>query len=91
MLVRKIMKRTRAQHARHEFHPFVFRGSRPPPTRPTWKLHLWRILAVGALALVAYSNAFRSGLTLDNALAIHQDPRVDALTSQTGVSQRNDR
>jgi hypothetical protein len=28
----------------------------------------------------------RAGLTLDNAFAIHQDPRVDALTSQTGVS-----
>lgn len=89
MLVRK-MKRPRAQHPGTSPSVLV-RSSRPPPTRPTWKLHLWRILAVGALALVAYSNAFRSGLTLDNALAIHQDPRrVDALNSQTGVSQRDD-
>jgi len=38
------------------------------------------------MARVAYSNAFRAGLTLDNGFAIHQDPRVDALSSQTGVS-----
>ena len=89
MLVRK-MTRIRAQHARHESIRSCSEAL-DRPRRPTGKLHLWRILAVGALALVAYSNAFRSGLTLHNAFAIHQDPPVDALNSETGVSQRNDR
>ena len=72
MLVRK-MKRTRARSVPGTDPSVpVPKPSTALPTSPTWKPHLWRILAVGALALVAYSNSFRAGLTLDNAFAIHQ-------------------
>ena len=44
--------------------------------------HGVRILAVVALALIAYSNSFRAGFVFDNSAAILQDPRVHAVTEQ---------
>jgi len=54
----------------------------PAPIRPTLRPHAWRILALWALALLAYSNSFRAGMTLDNATIILQDSRIRAATSQ---------
>ena len=68
MLVRK-MKRTRARSVPGTDPSVpVPKPSTASPTSPTWKPHFWRILAAGALALVAYSNA---------AVRDPQDPRVD--------------
>jgi protein O-mannosyl-transferase len=53
----------------------------PAPTWPAIRPHVWRILALWALALLAYSNSFRAGLTLDNATVIAQDSRIQAATS----------
>jgi tetratricopeptide (TPR) repeat protein len=43
---------------------------------------MWRVLALWALALLAYSNSFRAGMTLDNATVILQDSRIRAATRQ---------
>ena len=52
----------------------------PAPVRPTLRPHVWRILGLWALALAAYSNSFRAGMTLDNATIILQDTRIQAAT-----------
>ncbi len=44
--------------------------------RPAWQSHGWRLLAIWGLLLIAYSNSFQSGLVLDNASIIGQDPRI---------------
>jgi tetratricopeptide (TPR) repeat protein len=44
--------------------------------------HVWRVAGLWALALLAYSNSFRSGMVLDNALAILRDARIHAATAQ---------
>ena len=54
----------------------------PAPAWPTLRPHVWRVLALWALAVLAYSNSFRSGMVLDNALAILRDARVHAATVQ---------
>jgi hypothetical protein len=43
--------------------------------------HAGRILAIWALALVAYSNSFQSSLVFDNALVIGQDIRIREVTA----------
>lgn len=43
--------------------------------------HATRILAIWALALVAYSNSFQSGLLFDNAAVIGQDIRIREATA----------
>ncbi len=82
MVVRK-MKRTRARNVPAPVPSVPL--PKPPVTSPlsvAWKPHLWRILAVWAFTLLAYSNSFRDGLTLDNVAAIVKDSRVHAFTSQ---------
>ncbi len=64
----------------------------PPPAAPPsfpagaarriWQPHGWRILALWALALAAYSNSFQAGLIFDNAGLIAQDPRIREATPQ---------
>lgn len=51
----------------------------PAPAAPR---HVWRMLALWALLLAAYSNSFDSGLVFDNAAIIAQDPRIQTVTSQ---------
>jgi tetratricopeptide (TPR) repeat protein len=46
-----------------------------------WR-HGWRLLALGGLVLVAYSNSFQAALTFDNASAIGEDPRIRAATTE---------
>ena len=70
------------------------RGSPDAPQYPTpsapiirnehrlWRRHVWRILALWAVALAAYSNSFQGGIIFDNAQAILRDSRVHATTAQ---------
>jgi len=41
-----------------------------------WRRHGWRLLALGGLILVAYSNSFQAALVFDNASVIGEDPRI---------------
>ena len=55
------------------------------PSAPVWpalRPHVWRVAGLWALALLAYSNSFRSGMVLDNALAILRDARIHAATAR---------
>ncbi len=64
-------------------------GKRPVAAaarRPRWKSHGWRLLAIWGLLAIAYSNSFQSGLVLDNASIIGQDPRIRQATAQNIVS-----
>ncbi len=54
----------------------------PSPPNSSWRPHGWRLLALWALVLAAYSNSFDAGLIFDNAAAISQDPRIRAVTPQ---------
>jgi hypothetical protein len=51
----------------------------PPPAWPALRPHAWRVLALWAVTLMAYSNSFRAGMTLDNANIV-QDSRIQAAT-----------
>jgi len=53
-----------------------------PAAHPAWLRHTWRMLALWALVLAAYSNSFQSGLVLDNAMVISGDARIRALTPE---------
>ena len=44
--------------------------------------HALAILGLWAFALLAYSNSFRAGLSLDNAWVIQEDSRIQAATSE---------
>jgi tetratricopeptide (TPR) repeat protein len=46
------------------------------------KRHVLAILGLWAFALLAYSNSFRAGLSLDNAWVIQEDSRIQAATSE---------
>lgn len=63
---------------RQEIAPAV----KPPARVP----HLWRLLALWALLLIAYSNSFQSGLVFDNASIIGRDPRIRQATAQNIAS-----
>ena len=47
-----------------------------------WRRHGWRLLALGGLVLVAYSNSFQAALVFDNASAIGEDPRIRGATTE---------
>jgi tetratricopeptide (TPR) repeat protein len=47
-----------------------------------WRRHGWRLLALGGLVLVAYSNSFQAALVFDNASAIGEDPRIRGATAE---------
>jgi tetratricopeptide (TPR) repeat protein len=44
--------------------------------------HAWRLLAIWALAFVAYSNSFQGALVFDSAWIIGQDPRIRQATGK---------
>jgi len=54
----------------------------PGPRPPAWRRHAWRMLALWALVLAAYSNSFQTGLVFDSAMAITHDARIQAVTPQ---------
>ena len=45
-----------------------------------FRRHGWRLIALGALVLAAYSNSFHAALIFDNAAIIGQDTRIRAAT-----------
>jgi tetratricopeptide (TPR) repeat protein len=47
-----------------------------------WRRHGCRLLALGSLVVVAYSNSFHAALVFDNASAIGEDPRIREATQQ---------
>jgi tetratricopeptide (TPR) repeat protein len=47
-----------------------------------WRRHAWRLLALWALVLAAYSNSFQAGLVLDDPMVISQDARIQAVTPE---------
>jgi hypothetical protein len=47
-----------------------------------WRRHGWRILALWAIALAAYSSSFQGGMVGDNSPVILGDSRVHAATPQ---------
>ena len=57
----------------------------PAPARPSgafqFRRHLPILLGLWGAVWLAYSNSFQAGLTFDNAIAIQQDARIQALTS----------
>jgi len=74
------------------------RGSRealrPAATQPVaaegerrgWRRHIWRLPAIWAFLLIAYSNSFQSGLVFDNTSIIGQDPRIRQATLRNAAS-----
>ena len=65
-------------------------ANRPAPQTPpapaadppvALRPHLWRILALWAIALLAYANSFPAGMTLDNRTILLQDTRLQAATT----------
>ena len=53
---------------------------------PGWRWHAWRLMAIWALLLIAYSNSFQAGLVFDNASVIGQDPRIRQATFENIAS-----
>ena len=57
----------------------------PQPASPLlqrdWRPHVQRLFLLWTVALIAYSNSFRTGLIFDNSTIILQDTRIRALTS----------
>ncbi len=58
-----------------------------PPVEPVaaargaWR-HAWRIAALWAVCLAAYSNSFSGGLVFDSARVISEDPRIRSVTPE---------
>jgi tetratricopeptide (TPR) repeat protein len=77
--VRKIDKRRRPREASQ---PAATEGFAAGGTVRIWRPHGWRLLAIGGLALVAYSNSFQAALVFDNASVIGQDPRIRDATPE---------
>src|SRR5271157_2104541 len=81
------MKETRKPRARGQGPGAGGRAGYPPLLRvgaghPAWRRHAWRVLALWALVLAAYSNSFPAGLVFDNAVTITRDTRIQALTPE---------
>ena len=57
------------------------RASLPVAPDRDWR-HAWRLLALWALVLAAYSNSFQAGLVLDSPMVISQDARIQAVTPE---------
>jgi tetratricopeptide (TPR) repeat protein len=62
--------------------PRRVRQASVPAAHPAWRRHAWRMLALWALVLAAYSNSFQTGLVFDSAMAITGDTRIQAVTPQ---------
>ncbi len=75
------MKETRKpRRSRRAPQPAALADRSVQAAHPAWRRHAWRILALWALVLAAYSNSFPSGLVFDNAVVISQDTRIRAVT-----------
>jgi hypothetical protein len=77
------MKETRkSRRLRRAAPPVAPEASSIQVAHPAWKWHAWRMLALWALVLGAYSNSFQAGLVFDSVAVISADARVHAVTPQ---------
>ena len=76
ILARSVGKTDKRRGLREASPVGATQGSAVGATGRTWRRHGWRLLALGGLVLVAYSNSFQAGLTFDNASIIGEDPRI---------------
>src|SRR5579871_570735 len=77
------MKETRKlPRSRRATPPVTREASSIQAAHPAWRRHAWRMLALWALVLAAYSNSFQAGLVFDSAVVISEDARVHAVTPQ---------
>jgi tetratricopeptide (TPR) repeat protein len=77
------MKETRKPGRSRSASPPVAPEASPiSAAHPAWRWHAWRMLALWALILAAYSNSFQAGLVFDSAAVISEDARVHAATAQ---------
>ncbi|MGA2114901.1 MAG: tetratricopeptide repeat protein [Bryobacteraceae bacterium] len=75
------MRETRKPRRLRRASPPVAReGFSVQAAHPAWRGHAWRMLALWALLLAAYSNSFQAGLVFDNSPVILQDARIRAVT-----------
>jgi hypothetical protein len=76
------MKETRKRlRLRRAAPPVAREASSIQAAHPIWR-RAWRMLALWALVLAAYSNSFQEGLVFDSAAVISEDARVHAVTPQ---------
>jgi tetratricopeptide (TPR) repeat protein len=66
---------------RRKSPPRAAPGSGTERRSPPWRRHVWRLLAVWGLVLIAYSGSFEGALTFDSAAAIGRDPRIRQATA----------
>jgi protein O-mannosyl-transferase len=82
MVARGMGKIAKQRTSREETSPastqHVATGNRVRP----WRRHVWQLLAIWGLILIAYSNSAQSGLVFDNSSIIGRDPRIRQATSQ---------
>jgi tetratricopeptide (TPR) repeat protein len=76
------MKETRKPRRLRRAAPPVAREASIQAAHPAWRRHAWRMLALWALVLTAYSNSFQAGVVFDSAAVISEDARVHAVTPQ---------
>jgi tetratricopeptide (TPR) repeat protein len=75
------MKATRKpRRLRQASPPVPPEGSSFRAAHRAWRRHAWRMLALWALVLAAYSNSFQAGLVFDNSQVISRDARIRAVT-----------
>jgi tetratricopeptide (TPR) repeat protein len=77
------MKETRKpRRVRRPSQPAAREVPSVPAAHPAWRRHAWRMAALWALVLAAYSNSFQTGLVFDSAIVILQDARIRVVTPQ---------
>ena len=77
------MKETRKpRRVRRASQPVAREHVSVQAAHPAWRRHAWRMLALWALVLAAYSNSFQAGLVFDSSPMILQDARIREVTPQ---------
>src|SRR5208283_5284881 len=77
------MKETRKpRRVRRASQPVAREDPSVQAAHPAWRRHAWRMLALWALVLAAYSNSFQAGLVFDSSPMILQDARIREVTPQ---------
>src|SRR5271157_751631 len=72
----------KSRQVRRAAQPVAREDSSVQAAQPAWRRHAWRMLALWALVLAAYSNSFQAGLVFDSAGVISHDARIQAVTPQ---------
>ncbi|MGA2723828.1 MAG: hypothetical protein ABSG79_15630, partial [Bryobacteraceae bacterium] len=72
----------KSRRVRRASQPIACEDPSVQAAHPAWRRHAWRMLALWALVLAAYSNSFQAGLVFDSAVAISADTRIRAVTPE---------